>query len=155
MWPLSSRSAPTSSPRAHRLITLVTSIEPNPPEKPEPAVVAIDDVDVAKAAARSAADKLAADTVIIDVGDVIAITGYFVITSGASRRQVRAIVDEVEVGVIAAGGPKPIRVEGIDHYEWVLMDFGDVVVHVFAEEQREYYQLERLWSDRPRVPWAE
>ncbi|MGH9244943.1 MAG: RsfS/YbeB/iojap family protein [Acidimicrobiales bacterium] len=54
-----------------------------------------------------------------------------------------------------AGGPKPLRIEGLDDRTWVLMDYGDFVVHVFLQETREYYELERLWSDVPRVPWAE
>ena len=105
------------------------------------------------AAARAADDKLASETVVIDVGDVLAITEHFVITSGANPRQVKAVVEEVEEQLTAAGGPKPVRIEGVDQLEWVLMDYGTFVVHVFHVETRAYYQLERLWADCPRVSW--
>lgn len=104
-------------------------------------------------AARAADDKLATDTVVIDVGEVLAITDHFVITTGANPRQVRAIVEEIEKQLKEAGGPSPRRIEGLDDLEWVLMDFGDFVVHVFSAEARTYYSLERLWGDRPRVEW--
>ncbi len=91
----------------------------------------------------------------LDVGDVLAITGTFVITSAGNTRLVRALVDEIEAEVKASGGPSPRRVEGTDRHEWVLMDYGDVVVHVFLDETRRYYELERLWSDVPRIEWAD
>ncbi len=104
-------------------------------------------------AAQAADDKLARDTVVLSVGDVLGITEFFVITSGGSKRQVKAIVNEVEAQVKTAGGPKPLRIEGIDTCSWVLMDFGEFIVHVFDEEVRAYYELERLWADRPTVEW--
>ena len=104
-------------------------------------------------AARAAADKLGTDTIVLDVGDVLGIVDYFVITSAANTRQVRTIAEEVEDQVKAASGPGPIRVEGLDDASWVLLDYGDVVVHVFLAETREFYDLERLWSDVPRVDW--
>lgn len=104
-------------------------------------------------AAVAADDKLAVDTVIIDVGDVLAITGWFLVTSGSNPRQVRAIVDAVEERLTRLGGPKPLRVEGLESGEWVLMDYGDFIVHVFGAEARTFYDLERLWADRPRVQW--
>ena len=67
----------------------------------------------------------------------------------------RTIVEEVERRVKAAGGPAPYRVEGTDDARWVLMDYGDFVVHVFLDEARRYYDLERLWSDAPRLVWDE
>lgn len=90
---------------------------------------------------------------VVDVGAVLAITDRFVITSGRNTRQVRAIAEEIQERVADAGGPKPIRVEGRDEYRWLLMDYGDFIVHVFDEESRNYYELERLWSDQPRVDW--
>ena len=108
-----------------------------------------------QAAARAAGDKLGENTIIIDVGEVLAITGYFLITSGRNVRQVRAIADEIEEQLGILDGPKPTRVEGRAEAEWLLMDYGDFVVHVFEASAREYYDLERLWSDQPRVPWAE
>ncbi|MHB8670531.1 MAG: ribosome silencing factor [Acidimicrobiales bacterium] len=106
------------------------------------------------AAARAAADKLGTDTVVLEVGHVLSITDAFVITSGSNHRQVRAIAEEVEARVRAAGGPSPFRVEGRDDAQWVLLDFGDFVVHVFSEETRRYYELERLWADAPRWDWG-
>lgn len=104
-------------------------------------------------AARAADDKLAMDTIVIDVGDVLAITDHFVITSGSNPRQVRAIVDAVKESMLLRADRKALRTEGTDSYEWVLVDFGDFIVHVFHDEVREFYDLERLWGDRPRVDW--
>jgi ribosome-associated protein len=84
----------------------------------------------------------------------MAITDWFVITSGRNNRQVRAIVEAVEEALTRAGGPKPVRIEGRDTLSWVLMDYGFFVVHVFTEESREYYDLERLWRDVPRLDRA-
>ncbi len=104
-------------------------------------------------AALAADDKLATDTIIIDVGEVFAVSDHFVVTSGSNPRQVRAIVDEIEQRIRAAGGPSPVRVEGAENREWVLMDYGPFVVHVFLQAQRDFYRLEQLWGDRPRVEW--
>ena len=106
-------------------------------------------------AARAADAKLARDVLVLDVGDVLALCGWFVIASAANDRQVKAVCDEVELQVHEAGGPKPKRVEGLDSRQWVLMDYGDIVVHVFQQEVRDYYDLERLWSDVPRLAWAD
>jgi ribosome-associated protein len=84
---------------------------------------------------------------------VLAITDAFVITSGTNPRQVATIVEEVEARVAEASGRKPLRVEGLGDARWVLLDYGDFVVHVFLDEVRRYYDLERLWADAPRVPW--
>lgn len=110
-------------------------------------------LNLAAVAARAASDKLGVDTVVLEVGQVLAITDAFVITSGANSRQVRTIAEEVEEAVKADGGPSPIRIEGLDDARWVLLDYGDFVVHVFLDEARRFYDLERLWSDAPRVAW--
>jgi len=104
-------------------------------------------------AARCADEKFGRDTYVIDVGDVLALTELFVITTGANRRQVKAIVEEIEEKIADGGGPKPRRIEGLDKLEWVLMDYGDFVVHVFDEPTRAFYRLDRLWGDRPKVEW--
>jgi ribosome-associated protein len=109
--------------------------------------------DWALLAARAADDKGGADTVVLDVGEILAITDAFVITSAGNSRLVKAVVDEVEHVLTEAGGPKPRRIEGLGELEWVLMDFGDFVVHVFLDEIRRFYELERLWSDVPRLDW--
>jgi ribosome-associated protein len=108
-----------------------------------------------KAAATAADDKQATDILVLDVGDVLSITGWFVITSGSNPRQVRTIAEEVETQLKADHGFAPLRVEGLDGLRWVLLDYGDFVVHVFHEEERDYYQLERLWADVPIVDWQQ
>jgi ribosome-associated protein len=115
------------------------------------------DPDVLRAAvltaARAADDKKADDVVVLDVGDVLSITGWFVITSGANPRQVRTIAEEVEAKVKAEHGIAPLRVEGLDGLRWVLLDYGDFVVHVFSDEAREFYAIEDIWGDAPRLDW--
>ena len=115
----------------------------------------VDGLERVALAARAAESKTDASTVVLDVGDVLAITSWFVITSGGNTRQVRTIAEEVERVVGEAGGPRPQRVEGLDTLQWVLLDYGDFVVHVFLEESRRFYDLERLWGDVPRVAWQE
>lgn len=104
-------------------------------------------------AARAADSKSGVDPVILAMGGLISITDAFVITSGRNGRQVRTIVDEVERQLRTADGLRPIRVEGREDAQWVLMDYGDFVVHVFLDDARRFYDLEHLWSDAPRVPW--
>lgn len=104
-------------------------------------------------AARAASAKGGEDTVILEVGAVLAITDAFVITSGTNHRQVRAIAEEVEARLKVEAGIVPLRIEGAAGAEWALMDYGDFVVHVFLEETRHFYDLERLWSDVPRLEW--
>src|SRR2546423_7946786 len=108
---------------------------------------------MAVAAARAAADKQGERVAVLDVRDLIVITDYFVIAGGGSERQVRTIVDEVEKALRALG-TKPVRREGEQEKRWVLLDFVDIVVHVFAPEERDYYDLERLWRDAPGLPWG-
>jgi ribosome-associated protein len=106
-------------------------------------------------AARAASAKKAENTVVLDVSGVLSITDAFVITSGNNRRQVQTIAEEVEAQVKAIGGPSPIRAEGLTDAQWVLLDYGDFVVHVFLDEVRRYYDLERLWADAPVLEWGE
>ena len=116
-------------------------------------VVTATPVQLARTAAQAADAKLGRDTVVIDVGDVLAITDLFVITSGNNDRQVRAIVEDIERQVGEMWGLKPRRIEGLDTLTWVLLDYGSFVVHVFDEETRQFYELERLWRDMPVVEW--
>ena len=104
-------------------------------------------------AARAADDKKGEATVILEVGSVLAIADAFVITAGTNARQVRTIVEEVEKKLKEGGGPSPLRIEGLDDARWVLMDYGDFVVHVVLDEVREFYDLERLWGDAPVWDW--
>lgn len=113
------------------------------------------DPTLAIAAARGAADKGATDIVVLQVGDVLAITDYFVIVSASNPRLVRAVTQDIEERVFRTGGVKPVRIEGLTECEWVLIDFGAFVAHVFHTETRSYYELERLWADVPRVDWID
>jgi ribosome-associated protein len=106
-----------------------------------------------RTAARASDEKGGEDTVILSVGPAIAITDAFVITSGHNPRQIRTITEEIEARLKRAGGPAPARIEGLDDARWVLMDYGDFVVHVMADEARDFYQLDRLWSDAERWAW--
>jgi ribosome-associated protein len=103
-------------------------------------------------AARAAAEKQGRDILVLQVRDLIAITDYFVIVSGATDRQVKAIGDAVE-DELRRSGAKPIRREGERDMRWLLLDFADIIVHVFHEEDRAYYELERLWKDAPSIRW--
>jgi len=106
-----------------------------------------------KVAAQAAASKTDEPTVVLDVGAVLSVTGWFVITGASNTRLVRALAGEIEDRVSEAGGPKPRRVEGGDTNRWVLLDYGDFVVHVLLDTEREFYDLERLWGDVPVVDW--
>ena len=108
---------------------------------------------MALVAARAAADKLGTDVVILDVGDIIGITEAFVLASGSNTRQVRTICDEVEFALKVEADLSPRSVEGLADASWVLVDYGVLIVHVFLTETREFYDLERLWSDAPRIDW--
>ena len=111
-------------------------------------------IEVAIAAAQAASDKLATDIVALDVSDQLVITDVFVVCSAANERQVKSVVDEVEK-ILHGMGVKPIRREGLKGAHWVLLDFGDVVVHVMQAEDRMHYAIERLWKDCPLVELPE
>ena len=89
----------------------------------------------------------------LEVGDIFSITDYFVIAGGGNTRQVRTIVEAVEEQLHLQAGIGPKAEEGRAEGSWVLLDYGDIVVHVFLDETREYYGLDRLWADAPRVDW--
>lgn len=110
--------------------------------------------DLVLEAASAAASKQAHRIVILDVSDLLVITDHFVVCSGNTERQVRTIAEEVErrLGALAV---KPFRSEGEREGRWVLLDYVDFVVHVFREEERDYYNLERLWADAPVVEFDE
>jgi ribosome-associated protein len=112
-------------------------------------------LELAAVAARAASEKKGEDTVVLEVGRVLAITDAFVITSASNDRLVRTIAEEVERKLKEDGGPGPLRVEGKSDAHWVLLDYGDFVVHVFLDEVRRYYDLERLWADAPKVEWED
>jgi ribosome-associated protein len=109
--------------------------------------------ELAIGAAQAASDMKASDVIVLDVGEVLSIAGYFVVASASNPRQVRAVVDDVEAKVKAEFGRSPVRTEGVREQQWTLIDYGDVVVHVFLESVREFYEIERLYMDAPRVEW--
>lgn len=111
--------------------------------------------DLALEAARAASDKKAERIVLLDVSEHLAIIDHFVICSGHTERQVRTIADEVEGRLFATKGIKPRGREGSREARWVVLDYIDFAVHVFRKEERDYYDLERLWADAPRVPFTE
>lgn len=108
-------------------------------------------LEIARTAARAADSKKAEDVVLLDLTPVTDVCDYFLICSGANARQVDAIVDEVRARVGSDCGLSPISCEGREGLSWVLVDYGSVVVHVFRPETRDYYRLESLWGDAPRV----
>lgn len=101
-------------------------------------------------AVRAAEDKKAHDLVVLDLRKAAGFTDFFVIASGTNPRQIRAIADAVMEG-LASEGAKPAHVEGYDRSEWILIDYFDFIVHVFAPETRAFYGLERLWGSAERV----
>jgi ribosome-associated protein len=103
---------------------------------------------LARTCCKLALDKKAEDVIIIDLRKLSAPTDYFVICTGAVERQIKAIVDSIIEGTVAKGY-KPWHVEGYGASKWVLIDYVDVVIHVFDEETREFYSLETLWGDAP------
>lgn len=110
--------------------------------------------ELAVRAARAASDRKAQEIMALDVSDQLALTDVFLIASGTNERQVSAIVDAVEEAMHKAGAPT-IRREGVSEARWVLLDFGDIVVHVQHAEDRVFYALERLWKDCPVVELPE
>jgi ribosome-associated protein len=111
-------------------------------------------IELTEIAALAAAEKLATDIVAYDVSDQLAITDVFLLCSGANDRQVRSIIDEVELKLKQAGATL-VRREGENEGRWVLLDYNDIVVHVQNKEERTFYSLERIWKDCPVIPLPE
>ena len=112
-------------------------------------------VALAVLAARIADDKKAHDIVVLDVWPVVSITGCFVLASASNVRLVSTVAEEIEIALKIELDRAPVRVEGMREKQWVLLDYGDVVVHVFLDEIREFYDIERLYRDVERVAWQE
>ncbi|MCX6515042.1 MAG: ribosome silencing factor [Actinomycetota bacterium] len=104
--------------------------------------------------ARVIDEKQGENTIVIPVGPVVGITEYFIVTSASNVRLVRAITDAVLNNVREAVGKGPLRSEGTREQQWVLIDYGDVVVHIFIDEMRRFYEIERLYKDIVPTPWA-
>ena len=104
--------------------------------------------------ARVIDEKQGENTIVIPVGPVVGITEYFIVTSASNVRLVRAITDAVLNNVREAVGKGPLRSEGTREQQWILIDYGDVVVHIFIDEMRRFYEIERLYKDIVPTPWA-
>src|ERR1041385_1429506 len=127
------------------------SLNPQPNVRPTPQTTPIEDLDErVRVALHAAGEKKALEPVVLDLREIASFTDYFVITSGANERQVQAISDEVFETLKKAGTPAA-RLEGYKTAEWILLDFGDFVFHVFDEKARKFYDLERLWRESKRV----
>ncbi len=107
----------------------------------------------AKVAARTADDNRGRDIVILDTRGVTTIFDYFVIVSGTSRRQLHAISEEIDHALEEGLGDRRMGIEGYNESRWILLDYGDVVIHLFEPETRAYYDLEQLWAQAKRVPF--
>jgi ribosome-associated protein len=105
----------------------------------------------AQLALHCAGDKKAVNTVVLDLREIASFTEFFVVTSGTNQRQVQAISDEINEQLKKQLNSKPIRVEGYNTAEWILLDYGDFIVHIFEQKSREFYDLERLWRDAKKV----
>ena len=103
------------------------------------------------ACVRAAESRKASEIRVLDLRNLTSFADYFVLCTGSNQRQIQAICDEV-LRVMKLRGELPISLEGYDHAEWVLVDFGDLLVHVFSEKSRAYYDLDRLWRDADAVP---
>lgn len=110
---------------------------------------------MARAAADALSAKNATDIVLLDVEEAFFLSDIFVIATGSSRTNVQALADHVEERLKKTHDLKPLREEGRSEGEWVLVDFGDIIVHIFQAEPRDFYSLERLWGDAGRVEWSE
>jgi ribosome-associated protein len=115
----------------------------------------VSSLDLARVIAGIADAEHGSDVLVLEVGDVLGVTEYFVIVSASNRRLVRTLVDEIEVQTREQTGRSPLRSEGVRENQWVLVDYGDVVVHVFLAEVREFYEIERLYTDVPKVDWSD
>jgi ribosome-associated protein len=104
-----------------------------------------------KLALHSASEKKAFDLVALDLRQIASFTEFFIIASGANQRQVQAIADEIEERLKKQLSARPVRTEGYSSAEWVLMDYGDFIIHIFEKNAREFYDLERLWRDAKKV----
>ncbi len=108
---------------------------------------------IATIAAKAADEKQATDVTVLDVGEILAITDLFVVASAGNKRQVRTISDAITDAVRSETGRSPISSEGVSEQQWILIDYGSVVVHIFDDETRRFYEIERLYQDVPLVSW--
>ena len=108
---------------------------------------------IAKIAAQAADQKQATDVTVLDVGEILAITDLFVVASAGNKRQVRTISDAITDEVRTQTGRSPLSSEGVTEQQWILIDYGSVVINIFDDETRRFYEIERLYRDVPAVSW--
>lgn len=113
----------------------------------------LDSAERAQLCARIAAENKGRDILILDMRRLTPLYDFFVIATGTSRRQIHTLAEEID-SALQGVGDRRLSVEGYETARWVVQDYGDLVVHLFDEETREYYALEELWADAPRVSWA-
>ena len=106
----------------------------------------------ARICASVAADNRGRDVLVLDLRKLTSLVDYFVIATGTSRRQIHSMADEIDRAMNQMGDEK-LGIEGYGESHWVLLDYGDIVVHLFDEATRKYYDLENLWGDAPRIEW--
>ena len=126
----------------HQATASELAIKPTPYDELDPEV---------KLAIESAAEKKAFDLVALDLREIASFTEFFIIASGANQRQVQAIADEINEQLKKQLQIRAVRIEGYNAAEWVLLDYGDFIVHIFNKESREFYDLARLWRDARKV----
>lgn len=116
-------------------------------------IAELSSADLARASADAIDGKQGREVAILWVGDLLRVADVFVIATGSSKRQIRTMAEEVEER-LKGHHREPVRIEGREEGDWLLMDYGDLVVHLFSQQAREFYALERLWGDAPRVEWV-
>src|SRR5438105_4736009 len=126
----------------HEAVKIELATRPTPFDELDPEV---------RLAIQSAADKKAFDLIALDLRDIASFTEFFIIASGANQRQVQAIADEINEQLKKQLQTRAVRIEGYNVAEWVLLDYGDFIVHIFNKESREFYDLARLWRDARKV----
>jgi ribosome-associated protein len=145
-------AVPGSSPE-DRLLSSIADLNSSP--EPIGSLNTLPDaLDRACLAAKVAAENKGQNVVVLDLREVTPIFDYFVISTGASRRQVHTIVEETDAALRAVGDRR-LGIEGYETSRWIVQDYGDVVVHTFDHDTREFYQLEELWADAKRIDWED
>ncbi len=122
--------------------------------KRESSLVTASALERATLCARVAEDNKGKDTVVLDMRKITPLYDYFILTSGTSRRQIHTITEEVDVAMNSVGD-KRLSIQGYDASRWVVQDYGDIIMHVFDQDTREYYSMEDLWADAPRIDWKD
>ena len=111
--------------------------------------------DLAILSARAMDQRKGLKITVLKVEDLSTLTDYFVVGTGASRAQTQSMADNIEDELSKAAGLRPNRIEGLQEGRWILMDYGHVIIHIFQEDERNFYNLERLWADAPALPFEE